>query len=89
MKKNCHWQESPKNGEKNGFHWPENRLFIENYFLIIKVMVSNSNKIALTKKILFTLGRKFVCAYWIKDIEKYFSMLKISEKIEKNWYELA
>ena len=58
--------------------------FIENYFLIIKVMLSNRNKIALTKKILFPLGRKFVvCTSRIKDIEKYVPMLKISEIIEK------
>ena len=47
--------------------------FFENYFLVITIIVSNSNKIILTKKILFPPGRKSVCTSRIKDIEKYVS----------------
>ena len=38
--------------------------------LLIPIMVSISSNIALTKKLIFPLSRKLVCASRMKDIEK-------------------
>ena len=62
---------------------------LENYLLLIPITVSTSSKIALTKKILFSLSRKSVCTSRMKDIEKYVSTLRKScfflENLWKNW----
>ena len=49
--------------------------FSQNYSLLIPIMVSTSTEIALAKKILFLLGRKFIFTSQVKDIEKYVSTI--------------
>ena len=44
--------------------------FFENCLFLIPITFSTSSKIALTKKILFPLGRKSFSNSWIKDFEK-------------------
>ena len=62
------------------------------HYLLITLMVSNSSKIAPTKKNTIPVGRKFVYTSRIKDIEKYaftirkdgFHFKKYLKKIERN-----
>ena len=55
------------------------RSFSQNCFLFFfLIMVSASSEIALTKKILFPIGRKSICANRVKDIEKYVSTIRKS-----------
>ena len=54
------------------------KYLFENCFLLITIKVSTSSKKFLTKKILFPLARKSVCTSWMRDIEKYVSILRKS-----------
>ena len=62
----------------------------KNYQYLL-IMISNSSKIALTKKNTVSSGRTFVCTSQIKNIEKYASVMqnhsfhfKNMWKVEKN-----
>ena len=52
--------------------------FFKNCFLLITIMVSTSRRLALTKKILFPLGKKPVCTNRMKNIEKYATIIRES-----------
>ena len=43
---------------------------------LTKLMISNSSKIALTKKNAASVGKKSVCICWIKDIQKKASTIR-------------
>ena len=86
-KKN-HWQPL-----KNGKKWfslarksvvdkQEQSSFLD-CLLLIPIMVPTGGKIALTKKILFPLTRKFICTSRMKDIEKYASTYRKSASFQK------
>ena len=73
---------SVSTSQNEGFCW--NRRF---HHLLITLMISNSSKIALTKKNIVSIGRKFVCASRIKDIEKCaFTIRKHGTSSLKNFW---